>query len=285
MAKVGAMDDDMFSDLAEAVDTGAADPTTEITNSLGREIAGGHYRDNQKFEDDATLAQQLGIDESVVRAAKGALVQKGMLEVRSQGDVYVTPRAGWSLMDDDVLEWHLSAKPLPDFLRRLLELRGPLEPSAAAWAARDGTDEQHQAIVDAVERMERNVAEVTQFVLADAHFHRTVMLAANNVFLRPTADMLFSCLLSSIQLTNASEKGNRGSVPLHTAIRDAVLARDSDAAEARMQDHIDDTIRRIVAADESGAFKDLRATSGGAAAAAQKDGFLQRWAMGLKRGL
>ncbi len=223
---------------------------TQVCRELGRRIVGGHLREDAVIDDESKLADRFGVSKTVIREAVKLLVGKGLLEVRRGSGTRVRRRGSWSLLDDDVLAWHLSVEPKPDFLRQLMDVRRIFEPKAAAWAARFGSAEHHQVITDAQLRMEQEGISVEQFVLADAQFHRAVLQAANNEILLSMEGVIFSALLSSIRITNTDPRENLLSIPIHREVLEAVLNRDPDTAEEKMLHHLHDTSERLAAVVE-----------------------------------
>jgi GntR family galactonate operon transcriptional repressor len=87
--------------------------------------------------------------------------------------------------------------------------------------------------------------DVQAFVDADVSFHVACLTAARNEFLMPVTDAIRASLVASMRITNRDSEQNRiVTLPLHKAIRDAILARDAAAARLAMQVHLDDTERR-----------------------------------------
>ncbi|MCY3880479.1 MAG: FadR/GntR family transcriptional regulator [Rhodobacteraceae bacterium] len=218
---------------------------THVYRELGRRIVGGLYREGELIEDEGRLGERYGVSKSVVRESIKLLVGKGLLEVRRGSGTRVRRRASWHLLDDDVLAWHLSSDPRPDFLRQLTEFRRIIEPSAAAWAASFGTEAEHAEIEAAQVKMERGEQSIEEFVLADAMFHRGILRAAGNELLLSMEGVIFSALLSSIRLTNSDPRENAGSIPFHRAVLNAIKQRDHEAAEAKMRAHLADTTERL----------------------------------------
>lgn len=243
------MNELLYYDLKDAsgITPGLA---TQVSRELGRRIVGGHYREDELIEDETKLASRFGVSKSVIREAVKLLVGKGLLEVRRGSGTRVRRRASWALLDDDVLAWHLSVEPKPGFLRQLMDIRKLMEPKAAAWAAIFGTEAEHAEIMSAQLRMEDETSSVQEFVVADALFHRSILRAANNEFLRAMEGVIFSALLSSIRLTNADPRENEESIPFHREVMEAILERDADLAEDRMRRLLSDTTDRL-----SGAIK------------------------------
>ncbi len=234
----------LYYDLKDTVGVSPS-LATHVCREIGRRIVGAVYREGELIDDENRLSERFGVSKSVIREAVKLLVGKGLLEVRRGSGTRVRRRASWNLLDDDVLAWHLSADPRPDFLRQLMDIRRVIEPSAAAWAAQFGNDEAHREIETAQERMEQDKQSIEDFVLADAMFHRAILRAANNEILLSMEGVIFSALLSSIRLTNSDPRENAGSIPFHRAVLNAIKARDHALAEAEMKAHLGDTAERL----------------------------------------
>jgi len=238
------MNELLYYDLKDSVGV-APGLSMQVSRELGRRIVGGHYRESDLIEDETKLASRFGVSKSVIREAVKLLVGKGLLEVRRGSGTRVRRRASWALLDDDVLAWHLSVEPKPEFLRQLMDIRRMMEPKAAAWAAMAGTREAHAEIEAAQQRMEAGSQSIEDFVIADAMFHRAILRAANNEILLSMEGVIFSALLSSIRLTNSDPRENAGSLPFHRAVVNAIKARNADLAEAEMTAHLVDTNDRL----------------------------------------
>ncbi|MEM7022096.1 MAG: FadR/GntR family transcriptional regulator [Pseudomonadota bacterium] len=238
------MNEMMFYDLKDSPGL-THSLATQIAREIGRRIVARSYGPGDLIEDEGALASRYQVSRSVIRDAVKILVGKGLLEVRRGIGTRVRERVFWGLLDDDVMAWHQSAPPSPDFLRQLMDLRQVIEPKAARWAAERGTPEGHALIEEAQERMEDEKGSIEDFVLADALFHRSILRAANNELLRSMEGVIFSALLGSIRLTNRDPRENEESIPFHRAVTDAILRRDADAAEARMETLLADATKRL----------------------------------------
>lgn len=234
----------LFYDLRDAkgVTPGLA---TQVCRELGRRIVAGSFVEGGLIDDESKLADRFGVSKSVIREAIKLLVAKGLLDVRRGSGTRVRSRQQWMLLDDDVLAWHQSVTPKPEFLRQLMDMRQMMEPKAASWAAEYGLQSGLDDIARAQKKIESNAASVEDFVLADAQFHQSVLRAAGNEFLRNLEGVVFSALLTSIKLTNKDPRDNASSIPLHRAVMSAILDRDAVAAEREMLAHLDDTTSRL----------------------------------------
>ncbi len=238
------MNEHLFYDLKET--SGLTHSlSAQVARELGRRIVSGTYKPGELLEDEAALATRFAVSRSVIRDAVKVLVGKGLLEVRRGIGTRVKNRDHWGLLDDDVLAWLQSVPLNVDTLRQLMDLRLVIEPKAARWAAERGTDADLLAIEQAQLALEEDMASVEDYIVADARFHRAVLRAAGNDFLRALEGVIFSALLSSIRLTNKDPRENRASIPFHRAVTDAILKRDPDMAERCMEEHLADARRRL----------------------------------------
>ena len=217
----------------------------QISRELGRRIVAGIYKEDALIDDESKLCQRFGVSKSVIRESVKVLVSKGLLDVKRGNGTRVRRRASWALLDDDVLAWHLSVDPKPEFLRQLMDIRQMMEPKASSWAAIYGTDDQHNEIEKAQANMEEKNQSIEEFVIADAMFHRAILRAANNEILLSMEGVIFSALLSSIRLTNSDPRENVGSIPFHRKVLDAIKSRDDALAEKMMKAHLSDTSQRL----------------------------------------
>ena len=217
----------------------------QVAREIGRRIVASAYQPGQLIEDENSLCERYQVSRSVVRDAVKILVGKGLLEVRRGIGTRVRNRQSWSLLDDDVLAWHLSAPARPEYLRQLIDIRVVIEPEAARWAAMHGEDKDIAEIMEAQERMEQEKGSLEDFVVSDALFHRTVLRASGNEILRAMEGVIFSALLTSIRLTNSDARKNAESMPFHRNVAEAIVSRDPEAAAANMKILLVDTQKRL----------------------------------------
>lgn len=218
---------------------------SHVASELGRRIVTGRYAPGSLVDDENTLSKRFQVSRTVVRDAVKILVGKGLLEVRRGIGTKVKQRVDWGLLDDDVLAWQLSAPPESSTLQQLIEVRQIFEPRAARWAANRSSLEDIEDIRAACDAMGTEIDNPEQFVIADARFHRAVLTAAHNEFLSALEGVIYSALLSSIQLTNPDKEANAKSVPLHRNVYAAICRNDGAEAEAAMTVLLKDASHRI----------------------------------------
>lgn len=217
----------------------------QVAQQIGEKILSGEYAPREILPDEIALTLAFGVSRTVIREAVRVLVAKGMLEVRPRTGTRVLDPRSWQLLDRDVLLWHQSIKVEPHRLTQLMELRQSIEPDAAMYAATRRTEEDVVAITHALDMMAASVDQNSQYVIADAHFHSAVLRAAHNQYLDALESAIFAGLLLSIRVTNPDAAQNSISVPLHTTVAEAIIAKNPGEAYGAMKVHLADASRRL----------------------------------------
>jgi DNA-binding FadR family transcriptional regulator len=156
----------------------------------------------------------------------------------------VQPATSWNLFDTDVLRWLLERQFSVDLLKHFNQLRVAIEPEAAALAARFGNAGDLRQITAGLARMEAAERGLDDTLDSDIAFHVAILRASRNPFYAQFRDMVGTALSTSIRFTNRI-KGRTASLADHAAVRDAIEARDPEAAHAAMRALIGDVLDLI----------------------------------------
>jgi DNA-binding FadR family transcriptional regulator len=223
----------------------------QLAGAIGRDIVGGRLAPGQMLPPENVILARYGVSRTVLREALNTLSAKGLVDARPKRGTLVNPPADWSHLDPDVLAWRGTgddgepADEIEAQLDRLMEVRRIIEPGAAALAARRGTNDDFARMSAAYDAMAQAGLDAEKFRESDLAFHMACLQASHNEFLLPVAHAIRSVMMTSLRTTNPDPRENQEvSLPLHKVVLDAVLARDPDAAETAMQQHLDDTERR-----------------------------------------
>jgi DNA-binding FadR family transcriptional regulator len=222
--------------------------TYGLLDNLGRAIVTGRF-ERQPFPTEAELAKQHGVSRSVTREAVKMLTAKGLLSARPRQGTMVQPTATWNLFDTDVLRWLLERQFSVELLKQFNQLRVAIEPEAAALAARFASEDDRQRIGEGLERMKAAEKGMDDTLEADIAFHVAILRGSGNPFYAQFRDVVTTALRTSIRFTNRL-KGHSASVADHAAVRDAILARDPEAARVAMRALIGDVLELIDAAED-----------------------------------
>lgn len=210
-----------------------------IARDLGIKIVSGKYRPGTVLEGEVAASVQRQVSRSAYREAVRILTAKGLVDSRPKKGTKVSERAGWHLLDPDVLSWIFAAEPDDALVEALFELRRIVEPEAAALAARRRTKAQMERMQDALTRMEEHTLKSEQGRLADQEFHATLLAAAGNAFLVSLTSGIGAAVAQTTLFKQQRRSLRRDPVPDHQKVLKAVAARDAAGAHAAMMDLLD----------------------------------------------
>ena len=149
------------------------------------------------------------------------------------------------MFDSDVLNWTLSAKPSLQLLKEFTQLRVAIEPEAVALACRAASDEQIEAIGQALVRMELAEQGDDDPLDADIQFHTSILEASNNRFFIQFCDFIQAALRISIACTNQLKSVKAASAYDHRSVYEAIVRRDRDGAKIAMRRLLDEAMELI----------------------------------------
>ena len=203
-----------------------------IARTLGMAIVSGDYQPGDSLEGEIEQSVAMGVSRTPYREAIRILTAKGMLESKPKAGTRVTPRGSWNLLDPDVLAWMFSGEPDRDFVRALFELRGVIEPAAAAFAAQRRTSAHVAAMADALSQMALHGLSIEAGQAADQEFHRIILAAADNEPLATLASSVGASVSWTTRFKQRRAVLPRDPVPDHAAVFAAI--EDGDGPRARI---------------------------------------------------
>jgi DNA-binding FadR family transcriptional regulator len=207
-----------------------------LARKLGIAILSGEYQPGAALEGEIEQSEALGVSRTAYREAMRILTAKGLLESRPKVGTHITPRRQWNLLDPDMLEWMFSGTPDERFIRDLFELRGVIEPAAAAFAAARH-DEADLARMDAgLTGMRQHGLATAEGQAADQEFHTALLEATRNEALTSLATSVAAAVRWTTRFKHIKRKHPRDPLPEHIALRDAIATRSSTRAEAAMRE-------------------------------------------------
>lgn len=205
-----------------------------IAHDIGVEIVGGVRKPGDVFGGEIEASEALGVSRTAYREAIRILAAKGLIESRPKAGTSVNPRNRWNLLDPDVLAWTFEGEPDTQFILDLFELRGVIEPAAAALAAGRRREED-------LGPMRAALDEMAAFGLADARgrdadqrFHRAILAAADNEPLAALASSVGAAVRWTTQFKQRKRALPRDPLPDHVAVFEGIAAQDAEAARRAM---------------------------------------------------
>ena len=210
-----------------------------IAQRLGTAILCGEHPPGAHLGGEIEAAEALGVSRTAYREGLRILIAKGLIASKPRAGTHVTPRSSWNLLDPDVLAWMFSSTPDPVFTRDLFELRGVIEPAAAALAATRRSDDDlasMRAALDAM-RAEGLASEAGQ--AADRRFHDTLLRASGNEALAALSSTVGAAVQWTTRFKQRAHATPRDPLPEHLAVFDAIEAGDGPAAAAAMRNLVE----------------------------------------------
>jgi len=204
----------------------------QVADQLRALIDGGEYPVGSRLPTERDLAEQLKVSRPTVREALIALEVEGRVRIRVGSGIYVIEPAAL-------------ASPLPAMIEgpfELLRAREFIESAIAEQAARVATPEDIARIDASLEAMAMVAHPGEASMIHDRAFHVAVTGSLDNAVLVRVVGELFDQRLNPYfaKLAHYFENPESWGAALaeHRAIRDAIAARDPDAARGAMRDHL-----------------------------------------------
>jgi len=222
-----------------------------LARSLVAELVNGTYPVGSRLPAERDLALRYNVSRPTVREAVIALEVQGLVEVRVGSGAYVLKLPG----ANETPTFQVSAF-------EITEARLLFEGEAAALAATQATDED-------IEKIRLLIAEIAAENLdpngteqADRAFHLAIAEMTRNAAVYEAVDRLWNLRATSEESALLHAKARHANVkPVvdeHTAILDALRARDPGAARAAMRTHLSAVLEGLLFATEERAVEDAR---------------------------
>jgi DNA-binding FadR family transcriptional regulator len=215
-----------------------------VTHELGSAILRGDFPPQLPLPREAVLMERFGVSRTVLREALRTLTSKGLIESRPKVGTRVRTRDAWNLLDADVLEWYARVAPPMQFALKLQEMREMIEPFAAALAADNHDPATRERLTNAHAAMVA-AQNVDEWVRADLDFHVCVLAACSNELLIPLGTLIERTLEGQLRLNAKRADTFNASLAEHTAVFQAIIARDAKAARRAMAELLGITRGRI----------------------------------------
>ncbi|MGF7151259.1 DNA-binding FadR family transcriptional regulator [Sphingomonas zeicaulis] len=208
----------------------------KIARDIGIEIVGGRRKPGDVFGGEIEASEALGVSRTAYREAIRILAAKGLVESRPKAGTRVTPRSRWNLLDPEVLAWSFEGEPEAAFIRGLFELRGVIEPAAAAFAALRRDDHDVAEMAAALDDMARYGLGNAAGQDADQRFHRAILDAARNEPLAALASTVGAAVRWTTRFKQRKHGLPRDPLPEHQRVHQAIVAGDAEGARREMSE-------------------------------------------------
>lgn len=214
-----------------------------IASEITRQIGEGTLLPGQKLPTEHNLAQSFGVSRSVVREAIAQLRNEGLIETRQGVGAFVTePDRRHALrIEPETLANR-------ENFRSLFQLRMALEIEAAGLAAVHRNEHDMMQLNEALAEMSGSKKWTDTGIAADLAFHRALASATHNEYFPLVLGFIAERINQAINAARARavlEQIVEITINEHTAIRDAIHARDPLRAREVMRNHIMQAASRV----------------------------------------
>ncbi|MEV4311486.1 FCD domain-containing protein [Actinocrispum sp. NPDC049592] len=202
-----------------------------LLDSLGIALASGRHPSGTILRLDE-LTATYGVSRTVAREAVRVLEALRMVRSRPKIGMIVLPMSDWNLFDPQLIRWRLSGGDSRRLLGQLSQLRGAVEPAAAALAAVNATAEQREELVRLSDELLKlaESRDIPAFIAADIAFHRLVFLASGNDLYVHVGEVTASVLNGRVALSLIPPRLDAAAMDWHVVVAQAIAR--GDAAEA-----------------------------------------------------
>lgn len=180
-------------------------------------IDAGTYRPGDRLVE-SELAERFGVSRTPVREALQRLETQSMLKRDGRSLIVAT-------LDHNQLA-------------ELYTVRAELEALAARLAANHATPEEIRVLASMVEDDRKILGDPQALSRSNRRFHHQVHLASHNRYLVQQLDLVHRSMALMARTTLAAQGRDRISLDEHQVIVDAIAARDGEAAEIALRNHI-----------------------------------------------
>jgi GntR family transcriptional repressor for pyruvate dehydrogenase complex len=130
----------------------------------------------------------------------------------------------------------------PEQFTNVLEIREMLEPEIAAKAASRATEEQIEALREALVRMEAHFEDVNAYIAIDHEFHLILAQATQNtltsIIIESIVEFLHEQRRAINSLATLNEAAKNTTLRVHRQILEAIIRRNPEAAREAMNEHM-----------------------------------------------
>jgi GntR family transcriptional regulator, transcriptional repressor for pyruvate dehydrogenase complex len=221
--------------------------TADLAADLRTRIVDGVIQPGDKLPSENTLIGEFGVSRTVVRAALTRLQAEGLVETeRGRGSFALTPPPH----GDPPAPGGRPVTSMEDRLH-LLEFRIGVESEAAALAARNRTDRQLKAVLNALAEFTANGDHPANAMKSDYEFHKAIAAASGNPFYSDCLASLGQTMIAMprTRLMTGVEHYARDHfeqvVHEHESIYAAIAEGDEPSSSAAMRSHLANSRRRL----------------------------------------
>lgn len=205
-----------------------------VAKRLIKLLSNGSLKSGDRIPPERVLAVRLCVGRTTLREALKLLTLSGVLEARRGDGTYVCAEFGNLLSQQ--LAWPVLLN--THDVDMVLEVRSPLEVQAARLAAERSTSADLERIAVFRQLLTIEGRDFERETALDLEFHNAIACTSRNKLLCDLMRSLHSIVRQYIMLSNEMTDRLQTTVAEHQKVYDAIAAKDPDAAESAMKEHL-----------------------------------------------
>lgn len=209
----------------------------EVAAQLETLILSAHLDVGEELPSERNLMARFGVGRPAVRQALLTLERSGLVRVANGERARVARPTADGLVESLSAPVRLLLADAAN-VRHFQQARLFFEAGLARHAAAAATEAQRDRIAAAWAANRDMLSDQGQFARTDVAFHTEIAAVAGNPIITALQDAVLGWLTEQRMTTSASRRTRERTVAEHRAILDAVLAREPDAADRAMRDHL-----------------------------------------------
>lgn len=215
-----------------------------VVSALEERIYMGALADGQMLPSERELIETFGVSRTVIREAIKILSGKGLIVARPRHRPVVKyPDYDTAFQALDGLVPHLIGR--PGGVRHLFESRTFIEAGLVRLAATEGTKADIARLRETLARNGESIADSQAFYETDMAYHAVLYTVPKNPIFPPVHRAFCAWLEGHWRQMPRLPERNARNHRAHSAIFEAIMLRDPDAAEAALRAHLADAWAQV----------------------------------------
>lgn len=228
----------------------------DIAAQLEELITSGALREGDSLPAERTLMAQFAVGRPAVREAMLTLERGGLLRLSSGERATVSRPTTATVLDSFSASVRVTMA-TDEGMRNFQAARGLFEVALARNAARHATAEQVESLRAALQRNKKAIGNPHEFEKTDVEYHYEIARIAGNPLFVGLHEALVGWLTEQRTVSLRGANMDRAAYRFHKRIFEAIEARDPDAAERAIEEHLNDVVATFwkIRAAERGASR------------------------------
>jgi len=208
-----------------------------VAQRIVRDIVRSHMSPGELLPPERVMLEKYATGRGTLREALRLLEFQGVISLKpgpGGGPVLQTPSAS-HLASTLMLLMQLNRAPY----QVIVEVRNALEPVISELAAAQISDASLAELAQTVEQMRSEIDDRDLFLEANKRFHDIIAWSSGNALFGYIIESLLGIMDGTVIGIDYPQHRRAAILKAHVEIYDALAARDPEASEARMREHID----------------------------------------------